>query len=174
MKRQISALSFTVIFILICSSALAVTRYVPIDYPNIQAAIDDCNDGDVVIVEPNTYTGNGNRDIDFLGKAITVRNVDPNDPNIVAATIIDCGYASNGFFFHFNEDANSILSGLTIKKASQNSLLRKAVKENSLSCFYSEQHNTLSLIHNDNGKDVKRTLFPGGCSERIGLEFGIH
>jgi hypothetical protein len=29
-----------------------------------------------------------NRDIDFLGKAIIVRSTDPNDPNIVAATVM--------------------------------------------------------------------------------------
>ncbi|GAI61123.1 unnamed protein product, partial [marine sediment metagenome] len=33
----------------------------------------------------NTYYEN----INFLGKAITVRSTDPNDPNVVAATIID-------------------------------------------------------------------------------------
>ncbi|MHC4159045.1 MAG: right-handed parallel beta-helix repeat-containing protein, partial [Planctomycetota bacterium] len=85
---------------------------------NIQAGINDVNDGDVVIVSPGTYTGPGNRDIDFLGKAITVRSTDPNDPNIVAATIIDCDAnrydEHRGFYFHNGEDTNSILNGLTI------------------------------------------------------------
>ena len=59
------------------------------DYPTIQAAIDDANDFDTVIVLPGTYTGAGNRDIDFLGKAITVRSTNPLDPNVVAGTNID-------------------------------------------------------------------------------------
>ncbi|MBN2589216.1 MAG: hypothetical protein JXA96_05110, partial [Sedimentisphaerales bacterium] len=50
------------------------TLKVPSDYPNIQAAIDDANDGDIVLVAPGTYTGEGNRDIDFMGKAITVKS----------------------------------------------------------------------------------------------------
>ena len=69
-------------------------------------------------LQPGTYTGDGNRDIDFKGKAITVRSIDPNNPDIVAATIIDCeGTESTphrGFYFYHDEDANSILAGLTI------------------------------------------------------------
>ncbi len=88
------------------------------DYPTIQTAIDNSNDGDVVIVSPGTYTGQGNSDIDFNGLAITVRSTDPNDPNIVATTIIDCNGSGSdphrGFGFYNGEDANSILDGLTI------------------------------------------------------------
>jgi hypothetical protein len=39
----------------------------PADFDNIQAAINDANEGDVVEVNIGTYTGLGNRDIDFLG-----------------------------------------------------------------------------------------------------------
>ncbi|MCK5271245.1 MAG: hypothetical protein KAJ52_01665, partial [Sedimentisphaerales bacterium] len=56
-------------------------------YSTIQAAIDDADACDVIIVEPGTYLEN----IDFLGKAITVRSTDPCDPCVVAATIIDGG-----------------------------------------------------------------------------------
>ena len=90
----------------------------PADFNNIQAAIGDSNNGDIIVVNPGIYTGDGNRDIDFLGKAITVRSIDPNDPNIVAATIIDCNGTEEephrGFFFHRGEDANSIVGGFTI------------------------------------------------------------
>ncbi|NIP28838.1 MAG: hypothetical protein GWN67_19575, partial [Phycisphaerae bacterium] len=90
----------------------------PADFDNIQAAIDDSNDGDTIIVSPGTYTGDGNRDISYNGKAITVRNEDPNDPNIVAATIINCNGTEDqphrGFLFNSGEEANSVLAGLTI------------------------------------------------------------
>ncbi|MHC4742818.1 MAG: choice-of-anchor Q domain-containing protein, partial [Planctomycetota bacterium] len=84
------------------------------DFATIQRAINDANDGDTIEVQPGRYTGEGNRDIDFLGKAITVRSIDPNDPGIVARTIIDCQSLGRGFYFHNKEDANSILAGVTI------------------------------------------------------------
>ncbi|MBN2019154.1 MAG: hypothetical protein JW749_02890 [Sedimentisphaerales bacterium] len=88
------------------------------DYPTIQSAIDATSTGDIIEVQPGTYIGDGNRDIDFKGKAITVRSIDPNNPDIVSATIIDCeGTESTphrGFHFYHDEDANSILAGLTI------------------------------------------------------------
>ncbi len=90
------------------------------DYPTIQAAIDAINPKDYVVtlLQPGIYTGAGNRDIDFLGKAITLRSTDPHDPNIVAATVIDCNGDPNnphrGFYFHSGEDANSILDGFTV------------------------------------------------------------
>lgn len=82
--------------------------------PNIQAAIDIAVDGDIVQVEDGTYTGSGNRDIDFLGKAITVRG-NVADPNLV---VIDCQGTEadphQGVVFMSGEDANSILEGFTI------------------------------------------------------------
>jgi len=88
-------------------------------FDSIQSAINAAVDGDTVILEPSTYTGDGNRDIDFLGKAITVRSTDPNDPDIVAATIIDCNGAEEdphrGFYFHRQEGTSSVLAGLTIR-----------------------------------------------------------
>ena len=60
------------------------------DFTTIQAAVNDSNTGDTIIVQPGQYTGDGNRDIRFLGKAITVQSIDPNDPNIVSANTVDC------------------------------------------------------------------------------------
>ena len=50
------------------------TLHVPGDYPTIQAAIDASVDGDTVLIADGTYTGEGNRDLDFGGRAITVRS----------------------------------------------------------------------------------------------------
>jgi len=92
------------------------------DYPTIQAAINDANNGDEVVLMPGTYTGPGNRDIDFLGKAITVRGTDPNDPTIVAATIIDCQHSGGGFRLVGNQTSHFVLAGLTITGASSSAV----------------------------------------------------
>lgn len=93
--------------------ALAVTRYVPSQYSTIQTAINACNNEDTVILADGTYTGSGNHDIDFLGKAIIVRS--QNGPE---NCIISCQGSETvphrGFYFHSGEDANATLDGLTI------------------------------------------------------------
>ena len=84
----------------------------------IQAAVDAAIDGDEVVLAVTTYTGDGNRDVDFLGKAITVRSFDPTDPEIVAATVIDCQGSEDdrhrAFKFISEEGPDSVLAGVTI------------------------------------------------------------
>lgn len=87
--------------------------YVPSGHSTIQAAINAALDYDVVIVAPGTYTGAGNRDVDFKGKAITVKS--ENGPE---SCIIDCDgtYEENhrGFYFNSGEGRDSVLEGFTI------------------------------------------------------------
>ena len=84
------------------------------DYPTIQAAIDAVIEGDIVELSDGTFTGGGNRDVDFLGKAICVRSVS-GDPG---SCIIDCqGSMSSphrGFVFHSGETNTTVLTGITI------------------------------------------------------------
>ena len=87
---------------------------VPDDYRTIQEAIDAAWNGLSVVVANGTYTGTGNRDLDFKGKAITVRSFD-GDP---ASCIIDCqgssGSPHRGFYFHTGENSTSRLTGIGI------------------------------------------------------------
>jgi hypothetical protein len=84
------------------------------DFPTIQAAVTAATDGDVVELTNGTFTGVGNRDIDYLGKAITVRSQSGN----TEACVIDCegspGAPHRGFRFGSSEDGRSVLEGLTI------------------------------------------------------------
>jgi parallel beta-helix repeat protein len=85
------------------------------EYPSIQSAIENSITGDTVVVNSGTYFEN----INFLGKAITVRSSNPDDPNTIAATIIngstpsDINNASVVTFNH-GEGNNSVLEGFTI------------------------------------------------------------
>lgn len=96
---------------------LAATMRVPGDFATIQAAINAAGTGDIIEVSPGTYAGEGNRDIDFRGKAITIRGIGG-----APGTTIDCGPTSaanqdghRGFYFHSGEGPDSVLSGFTIR-----------------------------------------------------------
>ena len=100
------------------AQAFADTLLVPDEYPTIQAAIDASVDGDVVLVADGSYTGDGNRDMDFMGRAITVRS--ENGPD---TCIIDIqGSAQDphrAFHFHSGETNASIVQGFTIQNGFQ-------------------------------------------------------
>jgi hypothetical protein len=116
LTKSLSCLLF-LLAIAFCPVATGKTIHVdddgPADFSTIQAAIDDANNSDTVLVAPGTYTGDGNRDINFKGKAITVKSED--DPE---TCIIDCqGFQKEphrAFYLHSEEDASSIIQGFTI------------------------------------------------------------
>ncbi|MHC4462770.1 MAG: S8 family serine peptidase [Planctomycetota bacterium] len=87
--------------------------FVPSQYSTIQEAIYRSWNGGTVRVADGTYTGQGNRDIDLLGRAITVRS--ENGPE---SCIIDCNGTQDephrGFYIHSAEDSNSVIDGFTI------------------------------------------------------------
>ncbi len=89
------------------------THHVPSDYPTIQAAIDVCQEGDMVLVAPGLYTGEGNRDIELKGQSVTVRG--QGGPE---ACVIDCQGSEDephrGFLFYDGKALGCILDGFTI------------------------------------------------------------
>ncbi len=96
--------------LLVSSPILASTIRVPGDQATIQAAVDVAVKGDIIVVADGLYSGMGNQDVDFMGKAIKI--ISQNGPG---NCILDGGGAGRGFWFHSQEKATSIVSGLTIQ-----------------------------------------------------------
>jgi len=105
-----------VAILLISYAASARTWYVTPegtgDAPTIQAGIDSASAGDEVVLADGTFTGPGNRDIEYFGKAITVRS-ESGDPDLC---IVDCEESGRGFMFQDFEGPESVLEGITITR----------------------------------------------------------
>ncbi len=77
---------------------------------SIQAAINNAVDGDEIVIAPGTYHEN----IDMRGKAITLRSQNPDDPEIVASTVIDGAVYGSIITCSTLEGPDTIISGFTI------------------------------------------------------------
>lgn len=85
------------------------------DFATIQAALYGASSGDIIELADGTYTGAGNRELSFGGRAIILRSESGNP----GACIIDC-QASNadparGFNFGSGDGPGTVLRNLTIK-----------------------------------------------------------
>ncbi|MHC4500159.1 MAG: InlB B-repeat-containing protein, partial [Planctomycetota bacterium] len=96
------------------------------DYATIQEGVNAARMGDTVVVyegiytapysyyyDPNTYESyidTATSGIDFEGKSITLRSINPQ-----ATVIIDCQKTGRAFYFHSGEDANAVVSNIIIR-----------------------------------------------------------
>ncbi|MHC4124404.1 MAG: right-handed parallel beta-helix repeat-containing protein [Planctomycetota bacterium] len=95
-------------------TAQAVTIIVDVngsgDYTKIQDAITNSTNGDEIIVLQGTYYEN----IDFEGRAVTLRSSEPNDPNVIVNTIIDANQNGSAITCDSSEEPNTIIKGFII------------------------------------------------------------
>jgi hypothetical protein len=80
-------------------------------YDNLRYAIAEAISGEAIVLAEGVYPGN----IDFGGRNITLRSTDPNDPAVVAATVIEGGL--HAVAFTGGGDAAGVLAGLTVTGA---------------------------------------------------------
>ncbi len=103
-------------FLLLPSICLGATWYVPsATCPTIQSAVNLAGATDDIILTATNYSGPGNIDVDYLGKAITIRS-QSGDPT---QCTINCGGSAGSphraFKFVTGETASSVLEGVTIR-----------------------------------------------------------
>ncbi|MHC4333192.1 MAG: right-handed parallel beta-helix repeat-containing protein [Planctomycetota bacterium] len=84
----------------------------PADFHNIQAAINDSNHGDIIIVNEGLYV----ESINFMGKNIVVTSTDPGDWSVVSRTVIgsDSRRGEGNVRFRGTEDPDCLLTGFEI------------------------------------------------------------
>ena len=78
-------------------------------FMSIQSAIDSAQDGDVIMVPPGTYFEN----LNLKGKNITLTSADPEDPEIVNATIINGG-GKDAVIRVESGETGAVITGFTI------------------------------------------------------------
>ena len=85
------------------------------DFPTIQAAMDAAEDQDTIELTAGVFSGEGNRDLDFAGKAITLRA----QGGAEGLAVIDCEGTSaephRALWFHSGEGPTSRVEGLTFR-----------------------------------------------------------
>lgn len=101
---------FAVSTILVSLPAYSTTIRVPADQPTIQAGIDAATLGDVVLVAPGTYTGVGNKNLEFESKDIVVRGESGSE-----VTTIDCEGSGRAFYLLGPLTAAAVVEGFTIR-----------------------------------------------------------
>ncbi|MHC4575727.1 MAG: right-handed parallel beta-helix repeat-containing protein, partial [Planctomycetota bacterium] len=77
----------------------------------IQGAVNAAENGDTLVVAAGTY--NGGID-DLQGKEIKLVGVNPDDPDVVEYTVIDCASSGRAFTFDSGEDANTVIDGFKV------------------------------------------------------------
>jgi len=149
MERLLNTIAYPgIALLLLCFVSTAGARIITVDddaaadFNNIQAAIDAASNGDTVVVEEGTYFEN----INFRGKNIVLTSTDPNDPNVVAATIIDGQEKNAVATFNRGEDANCILEGFTITNGGMCGNLESA----GIFCYNSSPTIRYNLITDNN------------------------
>jgi len=82
---------------------------------SIAQAVNSAQNGDTLVVAAGTYDG----DINLRGKKIKLVSANPDDPDVIAETIIDCGNTMRAFTFNNGEGPGTVVNGFTVINGGQ-------------------------------------------------------
>jgi len=89
-----------------CQNVLHVSS----EYGDIQSVIDTAEDGDAIVLAAGTYRGFGNKNLNFHGKALTIRCESIGDCEI------DCEHAGRGFLLGtYDPRISSVIYGVKVE-----------------------------------------------------------
>ncbi len=118
----------------------ALSLGVPSDYPTIQQAINVAQAGDTVLVAPGVYSGIGNYNLEFFGKAIILTSEAGPEQ-----TIIDATGADYGLYLHDGESRQTLISGFSVRHADEGGIyLAVGASPTVINCIFEEQQSTFS------------------------------
>ena len=82
-------------------------------FKTIGEGITAAGDYDLVLIADGTYTGTGNKDLDFGGWKIYLKGTDHNNPG--QRPVIDCEGSRRAFIFNLGETKETVIDNLTIQ-----------------------------------------------------------
>lgn len=122
MRKETTTLAITLLLFAVTRTALGDTYLVKPDgtgdFPVIQAAVDFAEAGDEILLADGVFTGLGNNQVKFWGKAITVRSQSGKPTDCILDGEGMIGVPRTLFLFESGEGPDSILRDVTIYNGS--------------------------------------------------------
>lgn len=109
------AITIGLCWLLAAGGAGAATLHVPASYATIQEALDAAAPGDTVLLADGLYKGPGNRDLDYAGKAITIRSASGKAQHCVIDAQGSAADPHSAFHFHSGESNAAVLEAVTVR-----------------------------------------------------------
>ncbi len=122
-----------------CTTHSPVLLYPGATDPRIQEVLNVVPEGTTLLLTDGTYKGLSNREVDFLGKVVSVRSLS-GDPQ---AVVVDCENAGRGFTFKHGESPETHLKDLTIRNG------YKAQNGGGISCYFEARPTIRNVIVED-------------------------
>jgi hypothetical protein len=126
-------------------------------FRTIQHALDMAASGDTIVIMEGWYVGPGNTDLNFMGKALTLRSRDPENDNCMRNTIIDA--AGRGVIVRFlnDEGPDSVFTGFTLIAGDTSNTLRGVPGFFEFSKNARPTTSRLRVLGNDSTPDIVST-----------------